>query len=136
MRFCHSGVNLPELSIIMLLDLLAYLATYSTLSACFTTQLNPTATSHVPKDSSINLSKDDILVLFESVPKLDLYQLLNTPTLTKLEKKYQYYHYYLKCIFKGNITYLIKLRQLPKCLLYIKLLPCLSYLLSKSKCKP
>ena len=82
----YSRVNLLELLILLLLNPLACLATYFISSAFFITQLNLKATLNRPKASSINLLKNDILNLFKLVPKLDFYQLLNTLTLTDLEK--------------------------------------------------
>ena len=136
MRIHYSWVNLPELLILLLQVPLVYLAAYSIALAYFATQSNLTAISNGPKDSSINLSTDDILVLFESVPKLDLHQLLNATTFIDLEKEYKYYYHHLKYISNTNMTHLIKLGQLIKHLLYIKPLLYLSCLLGKSKHKP
>ena len=84
------------------------------------------------KDSTIRLSKQDELRLFENMLLKDLNALMNALVIAKLEREYSCYYHQLKYIPHYHIKHLINLGAPPKCLLNIKPLPSLGCLLDKS----
>ena len=69
------------------------------------------------------------------MPKNELQSLLNLLILSLLEKEYQYFYYCLKCLSKSNISCLIDLGILPKWLVSVIPLPCLTCIIGKTKKK-
>ena len=113
----HSAVNLPELSLIPKYDHLNLL----------------TKSKYSNSTKDISLSKEELLSLFDSISKTDLDALLNTTTLTPLEKEYQYFHHRLKCLPDKHMKHLINIGALSKRLHSVQPPPCLGCLLGKSK---
>ena len=93
MLFHHSASNLPELTLI--------------------NDFNPVRCFTSLKNDKITLSKKDKLHLFEHISLSDLNNLINSKTLSLLEKEYMYYYHQLKCLSSKYMKHLIHLGVLP-----------------------
>ena len=117
MYFKHGTSNLPELNIISSFNPLTVLSTRL-------------------KDSSIRLSNQDQLQLFEHASKKELHALINSSPLADLEREHVAHHHRLKCISHVNMLNLIQLGHLTRRLAKVKPPPCLACLLGKSRKRP
>ena len=95
MSFKHGPSNLPELNIISSFNPLAFLSTRL-------------------KDSSTRLSKQDQLQLFEHTSNTELNSLINSSSLTNLERECVANHHRLKCISHVNMMHLVQLELVPE----------------------
>ena len=117
MAFKHGTSNLVELYIFLSLDPLD----------CLTTHL---------KDSSMRLSKQDQLRLFENVSQKELHALLKSSPLSDVEREHMVHYHRLNCISHVSILNLMQLGHLPRHLAKLKPHHHLSCLLGKSRRRP
>ena len=112
--FKHSTSDFPELNIISSFSPLTFLTTHL-------------------KDSSIRLSKQDQLQLFEHASKMELHNLINSSPLSDLQWEHVVNHHRLKFMSHVNMLHLIQLGHFPQRLAKVKPSPCLACLLGKSR---
>ena len=117
MHFKHSPTNLPEL----------HVSWSDTSSFALTTD--------VSKNQFNNLTPDDVAKIFGSLSKKELHSLLNPEPLSNLEKENQCCHRRLKFISRSNMDHFSSLRATPSRLKTVTSLPCLSFLLGKTRPK-